>query len=202
MQFFKSCLSIIWGLLFGLYAYSSFQEQYANATKFANTTTSEAATVILGKEEARLRRETKDFDEKMGKHLQEPVNNPAPTPPKPMRWQSVDDPELLKAAEVAISRSKEALQMSSFSIQFRKIELGALGFFYGTLSYGFWCFIVVITTKPLDSAFDSTLGNFSRFVVTPFIFTAVSGGILWALFGPLFGEMILPSPLGQLGLCL
>lgn len=202
MQFFKSCLSIIWGLLFGLLAYSSFEEQYTCATKFANITTADAATVILSKEQNRLRQETKDFEEEMRKHLDAPTNNPAPTSPKPMRWQSVDDPELLKAAEGAISRSKEALQMSSFSIQFRKIELGALGFFYGTISYGFWCFIVVITTKPLDAAFDSALGNFTRFVVTPFILTAVAGGILWALFGPLFSEMILPSPLGKLGLCL
>jgi hypothetical protein len=200
MQFFKSCLTILWGLLFGLLAYASFHVQYEAATKFADMSPPDAAATILDKEQARFDRDNQLYQEKMKKHQDEPVNNPEPTPPKPMRWQSADDPELLKAAQDAISLSQETSQLSSFSIESRKAALGVLGFFYGTISYIFWCFVIVITTKPLVRALDSALGNFMRFVVTPFILTAIVGGVLWLLFGTLFMEIVLPSPLGRLGL--
>lgn len=193
MQVFKSCLTIVCGLIFGCIAYSMFQLQYDSAIQFANLSATDVATIILAKERARFERETKDFRENSS-------HNSEPTPPKPMRWSSVDDPEIIKAAESAIARSVEVTRMSAFSIQYRNAELAILGFLYGSISYIFWCFVVRVTVRPLAAALDSIAGNFVRFVVTPFFFTAVWGGILWVGFGPIFKEMVLPSPLGNLGL--
>lgn len=183
----KLFLSIISGLLFGLIAFGLFSTHINTATGFAGLQNQQAASLILSKERARYANETKSYQESQQKNQQS-------TPPKPLRWQYADDPQLIKTAEVAIARSNEIKQMSEVSIAFRKCVFVIFGCFFGTISYLMWCFIVTITTKPLDSVLDSIWGNFKRFALIPFIGTVIAGGLFWIFCGSVIMEAILPSP--------
>ena len=173
----KGCLTILSGFLFGVIAYVLFQAEIENARRFAGLDSSNASRIIHGE---------------MMKSVSE-WNKNNPSNPRQIPY-TIDDPNLLRIAERAITRSSEISQMSQFMINLKASIVAVVGFLFGSLGYMIICFIVVITTKPLDSILDSAWGNFSRYLLMPFFTLATIGALLWGAVAQVFISIIIGSP--------
>jgi len=174
----KSCLTLMCGLVFGALAFLLFHGNVSSAKRFAGLDTQSASKLILSEEI----KSVADY------------NKQNPDKVRRARWNSSDDAGLNKAAESAIQRSNEIAEMSGFMLNLKAGVFAVVGFVFGALAYMISCFSVVITTKPLDSLFDSAWGNLWRYLLTPFFMVAVLCALVWMLCAQILINLVLMPP--------